>query len=107
MAQPLLGNTELKRPHLFWNKPVIPRPEFDQSKPGAHIKRQSVIRGSTGSRCYACSALLPADDNQCTACGRTQIDLSMLTDSKDEVGGSMWRKRIKFLGEPRRGYTGV
>lgn len=108
MSQPMLGSGELKRPHLFWNKPVIPRPDFDKSKAAAGKKRQSVIRGSTGARCYACSSLLPLDDSQCTACGRTQIDIGMLNDAKDDDhGGMLWKKRIKYLGTPRRGYTGA
>ena len=107
MSQPLLGNTELKRPHLHWNKPVIARPQFDASKPGARVKRQSVIRGAGGNRCYACSALLPLDDSYCPTCGRTQIDIGLLNDAKGEEGGALWKKRIKYLGAPRKGYNGV
>ncbi len=92
-----------KLPPLFY-KPVIPRPEFDARLPSQHIKRQAVIRGSTGRRCQWCNALLPLNDNQCTACGSTQID----TGSLDLSNAPDWKKRIKGLGgDPRRGYGGV
>lgn len=94
---------EGKLPPQFY-KPVIRRPEFDARLPNQHIKRQTVIRGSTGRRCQWCNSLLPLDDNQCTACGGTQID----TGSLDLSNAPDWKKRIKGIGgDPRRGYGGV
>jgi hypothetical protein len=85
-------------------KPVIKRPEWDARVPKLHLKRQSVIRGSTGRRCQFCSALLPLDDEQCTACGATQIDVGLI-DLKEAPA---WRKRIKNLGGPPiHGYRGT
>ena len=89
-------------PQFF--KPVIKRPEFDARLPQKHLKRQAVIRGSTGRRCQWCNALLPIDDNQCTACGGTQIDPGLI----DLANAPAWRKRIKGLGgAPNDGYTGI
>ena len=85
-------------------KPVIPRPEFDARTPKLNQKRQTVIRGSTGRRCQWCSALLSLDDEQCSACGSTQIDVGLL----DMSAAPAWKKRIKGLGgNPNRGYTGT
>lgn len=92
----------IKRPSfLYNNKPSIKRPEFDKSKPQEQKKRTPVIRGAGGNRCYGCGALLHHDDSVCTACGRTQIDISLLNED------SLWKKRIKYLGEPTHGYNGT
>ncbi len=91
----------IRRPSfLYNNKPTVKRPDFDKSRPSEQVKREPVIRGAGGNRCYGCGALLPLDDNQCTACGRTQIDLSL-------IESDLWKKRIKYLGAPRKGYDGV
>lgn len=101
-----LQTGEIKRPNLYWNKPVIARPIFDKSLPAAdRVKRQTIIGGARHSRCYACSAMLPVNDSKCTACGRTQIDLSLLTNNSEEAG-NLFAKRIKYLGAPKHGYEG-
>jgi len=90
-----------KLPPQFY-KPVIKRPQWDARLPQEHIKRQSVIRGSTARRCQWCNALLPLNDNQCTACGSTQIDMGLI----DMSSAPAWKKRFKGLGgNPKHGYS--
>lgn len=91
----------LRPAFVYNNKPTIKRPTFDKSKPKEQQKRTPVIRGAGGNRCYGCGALLPMNDEVCTACGRTQIDISLLEE------GDLWKKRIKYLGNPRKGYEGL
>ena len=93
-------NTEVKRPNLFNNKPTIPRPEFDMTLPKEQLKRESRIRGSTGSRCFFCGALMGLNDKQCSACGSTVISPDAIMDNNDV------RKRMKFL-RITNGYTGA
>ena len=89
---------------MFFKPFNVKRPEFDARLPKEHVKRQTVIRGSTAKRCQWCSSLLPLDDNQCTACGVTQIDVGLL----DLSSALAWKKRIKGLGgNPNRGYNGT
>jgi len=81
--------------------PVIPRPKFDMSRPG-QLKRPSVIRGSTRSRCQMCSALLPLNDETCTACGATQISKDLIMETRPEG----WIKRLGMIGNVKNGYEG-
>jgi len=98
-----LSGEVVKRPPMVFKPYDVKRPEFDARLPKEHIKRQTVIRGST-KRCQWCSALLPLNDNQCSVCGSTQID----TESLDLSDAPTWKKRIKGLGgNPRRGYNGT
>jgi len=91
---------ELKRPNLFNNKPLIPRPDFDMTLPKEHLKRTSRIRGGGGSRCFFCGALMGLKDEQCSACGCTVISPELIMDNNDV------RKRMKYL-RINNGYTGT
>lgn len=101
--KPTLPSTEVIHPSFLYNThPTIKRPQFDMRKPALRKKRETVIAGGGAHRCMFCSALMPHDDRQCSACGRTQIDPGLLEDQ-----GSLWKKRINAMGVPRRGYNGA
>lgn len=94
----VLKDTEVKRPHLFNNKPTIKRPQFDMSI-NVNKKRQSIIRGAGSSRCFFCGSLVSSKDEMCTACGSTIISPDAIMDRNDV------KKRMKHLNI-KTGYEG-
>ena len=92
-----LPSTEVKRPNLFNNKPMIKRPQFSMDLPSIKKKRETVIRGTRAERCFFCGSLVSSKNDMCTACGSTIISPDAIMDNNDV------KKRMKYLNI-KKGY---